>query len=117
MSNLEGAAAPQQVELTVSGILADLDNGLTRANIQSKYNLTGKDLATLFKHPKLKGKKTKVAPKFILIDDTAEVSIENNEVTEAIEEVQAVEEAVEDTPISKQESWEEETIEEGDSII
>ena len=116
MSNLEGAAAPQQVQLTVSGILTDLENGLTRANIQSKYNLTGKDLGILFKHPKLKGKKTKVAPKFILIDDT-EVSIENNGATEAIEEVQTVEEAVEDTSISEQKSWEEETIEEGDSII
>ncbi len=56
--------------LTVSGILNDLNQGLTRAAIQAKYSLSGKDLAQLFSHPKLKGKKTKVAPSFTLVDDT-----------------------------------------------
>ena len=60
MSNLEGAAAPQQVQLTTSMILEDLENGLTRPMIQTKYGLSGKDLTELFKHPKLKGKKLKL---------------------------------------------------------
>lgn len=70
MSELENGGAPQKTQLTVSGILGDLGNGLTRANIQAKYNLTGKDLTALFSHPKLKGKKTTPAPSFVLTDDT-----------------------------------------------
>lgn len=70
MSELENGGAPQKTQLTVSGILGDLGNGLTRANIQAKYNLTGKDMVSLFAHPKLKGKKTTPAPSFVLTDDT-----------------------------------------------
>ena len=72
MSDLQ-AAAPAKVQLTVSGILNDLNEGLTRDGIRGKYSLTAKDVQDLFKHPKLKGKKTKPAPSFELIDDTADV--------------------------------------------
>jgi hypothetical protein len=73
MSNENSAAQPAKVQLTVSGIQADLNNGLTRAAIQAKYSLTGKDLKGLFSHPKLKGLKTKPAPAFELVDDTPDV--------------------------------------------
>jgi hypothetical protein len=70
--------------VTVSGILADLENGLTRTTtsknykpeigcIQDKYELNEFNMSKLFKHPKLKGKKTKVNRKeitFDLVDDT-----------------------------------------------
>lgn len=78
MSEETNAVAPVQVQLTVSGILTDLDNGLTRDNIQNKYKLSAKDLKGLFSHPSLKGKKTKVAPGFVLTDDTAEIQVEEN---------------------------------------
>ena len=70
--------------LTVNGIKADLNSGLTRPQIQAKYNLSGKDLKELFSHPKLKGLKTKVAASFILVDDTEEA-------TETDEEIKIIE--------------------------
>ena len=77
----------EKTQITVSGIQADLNNGLTRVEIQAKYSLSGRDMKTLFAHPKLKGLKTKPAPSFELIDDTEDV-VEN-----AVEEV-----ITEDTP-------------------
>ena len=87
MSETNGAGAPARVQLTVSGIQADLNNGLTRANIQSKYDLSGKDLKELFSHPKLKGLKTKVAPKFTLVDDTEDATPEPLVVNEVEEQL------------------------------
>ena len=76
----------QKTKITVSGILQDLENGLTRTRtsknyneeigcIQDKYNLTNYDLDMLFKHPKLKGRKTHAVKltTFILEDDTPDV--------------------------------------------
>ena len=76
----------QKTKITVSGILQDLENGLTRTRtsknyneeigcIQDKYNLTSYDLEMLFKHPKLKGRKTHAVKvtTFILEDDTPDV--------------------------------------------
>jgi hypothetical protein len=62
----------EKVQLTVSGIQGDLNAGLTRVEIQAKYGLSGRDIAAVFKHPKLKGLKTKPALQFTLIDDTEE---------------------------------------------
>jgi hypothetical protein len=69
MSEESNGGAPQKTQITISGVRADLNNGLSRPQIQTKYNLTGKDLKDLFAHPKLKGLKTKVGPSFTLIDD------------------------------------------------
>ena len=62
----------QPVRLTVKQILSDLDSGLTRAEIGTKYGLTGADVTRLFKHPDLKGKKTKTPPGFIIVDEYEE---------------------------------------------
>lgn len=127
MSNLEGAAAPQQAQLTTSGILADLENGLTRDMIQVKYKLTKKDVTDLFKHPALKGKKTKAAPGFILVDDTTPTDELGEEVVGVVEEVQeesqeeskeevqteSLEPAIQDAPAS--DNWEEPTT--TDSVV
>tara|TARA_R110002126_G_C10453787_1_gene499791 strand:+ start:19 stop:387 length:369 start_codon:yes stop_codon:yes gene_type:complete len=73
----------EPIKITVSGILEDLKNGYTRTtgekhylgdekSIQEKYGLNKSQVAELFTHEKLKGKKTisiKV-PVFILEDDT-----------------------------------------------
>jgi hypothetical protein len=107
MSDLgnNGAAAPRQVQLTVSSVQNDLSNGLSRPMIQAKYNLSGKDLKALFSHPKLKGLKTKVAPSFVLIDDTddsiatetANVLVEEPAVEEVVAEIE-FEEVAESLP-------------------
>lgn len=59
--------------ITVSGVLADLDNGMDRKAIAKKYSLTIEEVRTMFQHPALKGKRPKRALKkitFTLVDDT-----------------------------------------------
>jgi hypothetical protein len=61
----------ETIDVKVGDILNDLTNGLTRQDIQKKYNLTIAQRKTIFSHPKLKFKKTKTAEVIInLIDDT-----------------------------------------------
>jgi hypothetical protein len=70
------------IEIKISLILEDLSNGFTRfpegdqynpeiGCIQTKYGLEKEDVMTIFTHPKLKGKKTRIPKEeaFILIDD------------------------------------------------
>lgn len=85
-------------QISVSQILEDLKNGLTRTSsskqynpekgcIADKYNLTPTEVSVLFKHPKLKGRKTK-QPKtlsFVLVDDTEETVESSVETTENME--------------------------------
>ena len=70
------------VQISLTGILADLENGVTRktsdkgydptrGSIEEKYELSKSDVTELFKHPALMGKKVKI-PKvvsFVLNDD------------------------------------------------
>lgn len=88
-------------QITVSGILEDLENGLTRFSnstgydpeigcIADKYDLTAKEVRRLFQHEKLKGKKTHKVEKitFELIDDLEEESVDllsNEEVENVVE--------------------------------
>jgi len=71
------------IEIKISSILEDLKNGYTRiksdknhdpkiGSIQDKYGLNRIQVFELFKHEKLKGKKTiiKKEPAFTIIDDT-----------------------------------------------
>ena len=76
----------EPVKLTVSGILGDLQNGYTKSpkdkhyagegkSLMEKYGLIRADITRLFKHEKLRGRKTIVAKAakplaFILTDDT-----------------------------------------------
>jgi hypothetical protein len=125
--NVAAATTPRQVQLTVSGVQNDLNNGLSRLMIQAKYNLSGKDLKALFSNPKLKGLKTKTAPGFVLIDDTEKVQgepqttgqatdvqetaemqeSENIGEVEVIEEVEVVEEEMPWEEAPSREPWEE----------
>ena len=70
MSEVENAAVAAKTQLTVSGIKSDLNNGLSRIQIQAKYALSTKDMKDIFSHPKLKGLKTRPTPSFVLTDDT-----------------------------------------------
>jgi len=99
MSDLSENTAPTTVQLTVSGVLADLGNGLTRAMIQAKYKLSGKDMKALFSHEKLKGRKTTPAPGFVLIDDTEEVgTAELTDPQPIMEEVMEIPELIAQDP-------------------
>lgn len=63
----------EQIQVTVSGILEDLQNGLTRNEIKEKYSLSANQLKQVFQHEKLKGRKTKKQEAQVLvIDDTVE---------------------------------------------
>ena len=66
------AQTTETIKLTVSGILADLDNGLDRDKIATKYGLTKQEVNEVFKHPKLQGRRVKRKPavRFVLEDDT-----------------------------------------------
>lgn len=72
----------EPVVLTITQIMADLKNGLTRkkgdinyseerGSIEEKYNLSKSDVVELFKHSALRNLKTHVPkkPNFILQDD------------------------------------------------
>lgn len=67
----------EPIRLTIAQILEDLDNGLTRAGIGQKYDLSGADVSRLFQHAELKGKKTKALPNFIIVSE-AEGNEPNN---------------------------------------
>ena len=92
------------MEIKISEVLTCLKEGYTRTkadknydseigSIQEKYSLNGIQVFELFKHDKLKGKKTiiKKEPAFTIIDDTngevPEVAAVIEEVVEEIEEV------------------------------
>lgn len=78
-------------QIKLSDIIDDLNSGYTKTNseklynpeigsIQEKYGLTDKEVKYLFKHPKLKGVKTKEVL-LEIIDDT-EPQLERNEISE-----------------------------------
>ncbi len=59
--------------ITSSQILADLQAGLTRADIKAKYNLTHLQLQGIFRSPSLKNRRTSVekGTPFTFVDDIA----------------------------------------------
>lgn len=64
--------------ITVSSVLGDLNNGLDRAAIAKKYNLSAAEVAEVFKHPKLKGLRARrKITRISIVDDT----VGNNPVT------------------------------------
>ena len=58
--------------ITTSMILEDLDNGIDRTGIKTKYNLEAWEVKQMFDHPVLKGKKAKRVKRlsFRFVDDT-----------------------------------------------
>lgn len=59
--------------ITTSMILLDLENGIDRPGIRTKYDLEAWELTEMFKHPVLKGKKASRKRKmsFSFVDDTS----------------------------------------------
>lgn len=60
------------ITLTVTGIINDLNDGIDRDGIATKYGLTKAEVTELFKHPKLTGLRArkKIPVRFTLVDDT-----------------------------------------------
>ena len=60
--------------ITTSMIIADLENGIDRTGIKTKYDLETWEVKQMFDHPKLKGKKAKKIRKlsFSFVDDVNE---------------------------------------------
>jgi hypothetical protein len=58
-------------QIKISQILEDLENGVTRAEMVTKYGITPREVKVLFEHPKLKGKKARKVfkPSFDIVDD------------------------------------------------
>ena len=68
--NTTPVVKPQTI--TVTMIIEDLNNGIDRAGIQTKYSLEKWEVTQMFQHPALKGKKAKKVRKlsFNFVDDT-----------------------------------------------
>lgn len=64
----------------IKQVLDMLSNGQTREEIRLHYGLNKTELGQLFKHPELKGKKTKKpkAPAFVIVEDEAECETVND---------------------------------------
>lgn len=112
------------LELTVSGILADLKAGKNRKEIGEKYGLNVQQIKELFKNEHLRGRRTikEKGTSFVLIDDlsvnntehveTVHEEIVEHEVIEEVEEdiasiqpAPVVEENI-DAPVNEQKLWE-----------
>ena len=61
-------------KIYISGILTDLDNGLSGPEIAAKYEISPAEVKALFEHLKLKGKKAKkkLVLTFVIEDDIYE---------------------------------------------
>jgi predicted nucleic acid-binding protein len=71
----EVATQPTTV-ITISSVLGDLNNGLDRAGIAKKYNLSAAEVAEVFKHPKLKGLRARrKITRISIVDDTVEAQV------------------------------------------
>ena len=68
--NTTPVVKPQTI--TVTMIIEDLNNGIDRAGIQTKYSLEKWEVTQMFQHPSLKGRKAKKVRKlsFNFVDDT-----------------------------------------------
>jgi len=93
------------IEVTISQILKDLENGMTwlkkedqgYGSIQEKYKIKGVDVLTIKKHPKLIGAEP-VFNTIVLIDDTETVNSKmKSKKDEEMKKVEAVSQQIETT--------------------
>ena len=106
--------------ITTTMIIEDLDNGIDREGIRTKYNLEKWEVTQMFQHPTLKGRKAKKVKKlsFEFVDDT----VDHNQTTipmpdgSTIDELDAAEPAVE-VSMDMEEEMEEEITEERKDLM
>lgn len=63
----------EKVKVSVAGIRQDLKDGIDRAGIAKKYDLTKADVKRIFEHKDLKGLKVRPTPGFEFIEDGTSV--------------------------------------------
>ncbi len=68
-----------KITVTISGVLTDLNNGMSRKEIKDKYSLNNDQMKQLFANPKLKGRKAKKSVGELVIIDDTEVQYEQYE--------------------------------------
>ncbi len=85
--NTTPVVKPQTI--TVTMIIEDLNNGIDRTGIQTKYSLEKWEVTQMFQHPSLKGRKAKKVRKlsFNFVDDTV---ADPNQTSIAVETTDAV---------------------------
>tara|TARA_R110002124_G_scaffold122819_4_gene281394 strand:+ start:2626 stop:3066 length:441 start_codon:yes stop_codon:yes gene_type:complete len=94
MTTTETTTMETPQTITTTMILADLENGIDRPGIKTKYNLESWELTEMFKHPVLKGKKASRKRKmsFTFVDDTpaavVPATVSQTDLEEVIEEVE-----------------------------
>jgi hypothetical protein len=92
----------EKIQITISSVLNDLANSMSREEIRDKYALTNAQLKQLFQNPNLKGRKTKQVNVLLeIVDDVTPEVVEVTEVTEVTPVVSditnPIEEEVEDS--------------------
>jgi hypothetical protein len=108
-------------QITTTMIINDLENGISREDIKTKYGLETWEVVQMFQHPTLKGKKAKKVRKlsFEFVDDTLkdtsepqfsereeQVEVDPNQVT--------LEQVIEEANDEVKANWDEHTrVEEG----
>jgi len=102
----QNATTDGPIVISVTGIIGDLNEGIDRDGIATKYGLTKAEVTELFKHPKLTGLRArkKIAVRFTLVDDTIITKSNANDLDnvdpnqldlmEAIQDHQAATEAI-----------------------
>ena len=95
-------------EVKITDVLAMLNSGKNRKEIGDELGLTFAQRTELFKHPKLKGVKTKPAMKgFVIVDDTMEPETTAETVFRG---------EVEETPVSEGEAVDADPVAESDLV-
>jgi hypothetical protein len=97
-------------KITTSQIIKDLENGIDRTGIQTKYNLETWEVKQMFMHPSLKGKKAKKVRKlsFDFVDDT--LPLNSGDI--AVEQAETIDPNQTSIPVQV-----EDTLDEGPQII
>ena len=74
-------------QITTTMIINDLENGISREDIKTKYGLETWEVVQMFQHPTLKGKKAKKVRKlsFEFVDDSDE-QVDPNQTSIPVEE-------------------------------
>lgn len=70
------------IQVSVSGVLDLLSKGKTRAEIAEHYGIPMKEMKAHFKHPDLKGKKTKKAFISVLVTEEEEGKVQEEGIDE-----------------------------------
>jgi hypothetical protein len=81
----------EKIQITISSVLNDLSNSMSREEIRDKYALTNAQLKQVFSHPQLKGRKTKqVNVLFELVDDVTPVTVTPVTIIEEVKEITTI---------------------------